>query len=116
MKVQLVCRSDKDPETITQLEEPFELTYDDYNVSRLILVPDLESYDYVRGQLFLDNIVMEVVCIPPPAVYAPPVGKVPYAFVQDKYSAHCDATYPDTHLGNLTYYFVPKTEKQVIYD
>ena len=116
MLVQLICRSDKSPETKEALEEPFE--YDTVNnlSTGVILVPDLESYNETKGQLFLDNMEAEVVCIPPPSEYKPPVGKVPYAIIHPDYVARCDPTEAVTTMGTLTYYFRPKTEKKVIYD
>ena len=111
MLVQLICRSDKSQETKEVLEEPFEFdTLKDLG-RNVILVPTLESYSETRGQLFLDNVEAEVVCILPPSQYQPPVGSVPYALVTDDYVAKCDplpnvGKYTDTL--NLTYYFEKK--------
>lgn len=110
MLVQLICRSDKSPETKEVLEEPFEFDTAKDLGRTVILVPDLESYDFVRGQLFLNNMEAEVILIPPPAEYKPLAGKVPYAYVHDDYTAHCDPI----ELGKLVdgyhlgYYFKKK--------
>lgn len=114
MKVQLICRSDKDPADIEILEEPFDLETVEGLSKPVVLVPNLEYYDYVSGQLFIENIDAEVICIPPPSEYKPPVGKVPYALVTDDYVARCDLLYPDDI--HLNYYFRPVVEQKVIYD
>ena len=116
MLVQLICRSDKSQETKEVFEESFE--YDSVNnpSTNVILVPDLESYDETKGQLLLSNMEAEVICIPPPSEYKPPVGKVPYAIVHPDYIAHCDPTEAVNTLGTLVYYFKPKVEKKVVYD
>lgn len=118
MLVQLICRSDKSQETKEVLEEPFEFnTLKDLG-RNVILVPTLESYNETRGQLFLDNVEAEVVCIPPPSEYKPPVGKVPYAIVHPDYAAQCDPVEKADNLSmvRLTYCFKPRVDKKVIYD
>ena len=100
MLVQLICRSDR-----PTLKESFEVPFtfgeaEEFIPPAIILVPDLDSYNYVRGQLVIEGLEAEVICIPPPSEYKPPVGKVPYAFVTESHTPHCDPW------GNgLVYYF-----------
>ena len=112
MLVQLVCRSDKHPDLANTIIEPFEYLGSDFDKARVILVPDIESYHETRGQLTLMNMEGEVVCLPPPSEYKPPVGTVPYALVHPGYTAKCDPigkVEPDS-LAHLCYYFEKKDE------
>lgn len=111
MQVQLICRSDKDPEEKAKLEIPFDFFGHELHLSQVILVPSLEHYHEVQGQLLINGVTAKVVCILPPTKYQPPVGQVPYALVTDDYVAKCDplpnvGKYTDTL--NLTYYFEKK--------
>lgn len=111
MQVQLICRSDKDSQVIESLEKPFDFFSDEQGAGRVILVPSLEHYHEVQGQLLINGVTAKVVCILPPSQYQPPVGSVPYALVTDDYVAKCDplpnvGNYTDT--SNLTYYFEKK--------
>ena len=111
MLVQLVCRSDKHPELPDTILEPFEYAGTAFGLNRVILVPDIESYHETRGSLTLMGMEGEVVCLPPPSEYKPPVGSVPYALIHPDYVAKCDplpnvGKYTDT--SNLRYYFEKK--------
>lgn len=106
MQVQLVCRSDKDPETIEFLSKAFDFFDSDLHLSQVILVPTLEHYHEVQGQLLFHGVTAKVVCILPPSQYQPPVGQVPYALVTDDYIAKADPM--DTVASRLTYYFEKK--------
>lgn len=106
MQVQLICRSDKDPEQKAQLEIPFDFFSHDLHLSQVILVPTLEHYHEVQGQLLLHGVTARVVCILPPSRYEPMVGQVPYALVIDDYVAVCDPK--DTDTLSLSYYFEKK--------
>lgn len=54
---------------------------------RVILVPTLEDYYEVRGQLFLAGNDRKVVCIIPPSVYSfsDAYGSLPFMMVSDEY-------------------------------
>ena len=111
MQVQLICRSDKDSDVANALEKPFDFFSHELHLSQVILVPTLEHYHEVQGQLLINGVTAKVVCILPPSQYQPPVGSVPYALVTDDYIAKCDplpnvGKYTDTL--NLTYYFEKK--------
>lgn len=106
MQVQLICRSDKDPEEKAQLETPFNFFSHKLHLSQVILVPSLEHYHEVQGQLLINGVTAKVVCILPPSQYQPPVGSVPCALVTDDYVAKADPM--DTVTPRLTYYFEKK--------
>lgn len=106
MQVQLICRSDKDPEVKAQLEIPFDFFSHELHLSQVILVPSLEHYHEVQGQLLINGVTARVVCIPPPSQYKPPVGSVPYALVTDDYVAKADLLVNTP--PRLTYYFEKK--------
>lgn len=106
MQVQLICRSDKDPEEKAQLEIPFDFFSHELHLSQVILVPSLEHYHEVQGQLLINGVTAKVVCILPPSQYQPPVGSVPYALVTDDHVAKADPM--DTVAPRLTYYFEKK--------
>lgn len=110
MKVQLVCRSDKEQKLKEALEVPFE--YDDFG-RNVILVPDLESYNQVKGELFILNLEAEVICLLPPATYTPHVSNVPYVLVHKDFTVHAD---PLEDGMQLKYYFKPLVDKELIYD
>lgn len=111
MQVQLICRSDKGPKQKAQLETPFDLFGHELHLSQVILVPSLEHYHEVLGQLLINGVTAKVICIIPPSQYQPPVGQVPYALVTDEYVAKCNplpnvGKYIDT--SRLNYYFEKK--------
>lgn len=77
----------------------------DSNPQHVILVPTLEDYHEVRGQLFLAGNDRKVVCIIPPSVYADSSAydALPFMLVSDDYqwdSRHGDEEY--------RYYYVRK--------
>ena len=106
MQVQLISRSDKDPKEKAKLEIPFDFFSHDLHLSQVILVPSLEHYHEVQGQLLFHGVTAKVVCILPPSQYITHVGQVPYALVTDDYVAKCDPLYPDDI--RLNYYFEKK--------
>lgn len=57
------------------------------NPQQVILVPTLEDYHEVRGQLFLAGNDRKVVCIIPPSVYTNKSDHdaIPYMMVSDEY-------------------------------
>lgn len=57
------------------------------NPQQVILVPTLEDYHEVRGQLFLAGNDRKVVCIVPPSVYTnfSAGDPIPYMLVSDAY-------------------------------
>jgi len=57
------------------------------NPQQVILVPTLEDYHEVRGQLFLAGNDRKVVCIIPPSVYTNRNANdpIPYMLVSDEY-------------------------------
>ena len=57
------------------------------NPHQVILVPTLEDYYEIRGQLFLADNDRKVVCIVPPSVYTNPNAgdPLPYMLESDKY-------------------------------
>ncbi len=57
------------------------------NPNRVILVPTLEDYHEVRGQLFLAGNDRKVVCIVPPSVYSisDAYDALPFMMVSDDY-------------------------------
>ena len=59
----------------------------DSNHQHVILVPTLEDYHEVRGQLFLAGNDRKVVCIIPPSVYTNYNANdpIPYMMVSDNY-------------------------------
>lgn len=59
----------------------------DSNPNRVILVPTLEDYHEVRGQLFLAGNDHKVVCIIPPSVYffSDAYDTLPFMMVSDDY-------------------------------
>lgn len=69
--------------------------------SQVILVPTLEDYHAVRGQLFLAGSDRKVACLIPPSVYSTK-GSLPYMLVSDDYQhdGHFD--------GEYRYYYVKK--------
>ena len=72
---------------------------------RVILVPTLEDYHEVRGQLFLAGNDRKVVCIIPPSVYTNHNANdpIPYMMVSDEYQ--WDSCYEQ---GEYRYYYVRK--------
>lgn len=106
MQVQLICRSDKGSDVVNALENPFDFFSHEQHLSQVILVPTLEHYHEVQGQLLFHGVTAKVVCILPPSQYAPHVGQVPYALVTDDYVAKCDPLYTDDL--RLNYYFEKK--------
>lgn len=106
MQVHLICRNDKDPEEKAQLETPFDFFSHELHLSQVILVPSLEHYHEVQGQLLFHGVTAKVVCIPPPSTHKAFVGHVPYALVTDGYVAKADPM--DTVAPRLTYYFEKK--------
>lgn len=101
MLVQLVCRSDISTEFKLKSEEPFEIAWEfDQEV---ILVPTLEHYHQVQGELIFTGAKAKVICLLSPSEYRPPVGSIPCALVTDTHTPVCDPW------GNgLTYYFIKK--------
>lgn len=77
----------------------------DSNPQQVILVPTLEDYHEVRGQLFLTGNDRRVVCIVPPSVYTNHIAgdPIPYMMVSDDYQWDC--RYED---GESRYYYVRK--------
>lgn len=75
------------------------------NPHQVILVPTLENYHEVRGQLFLAGNDRKVVCIVPPSVYTNfnSGEPIPYMMVSDDYQWDC--RYED---GESRYYYVRK--------
>lgn len=75
------------------------------NPQQVILVPTLEDYHEVRGQLFLAGNVRKVVCIIPPSVYtdSSAYDALPFMMVSDDYQWDC------RHEGEeYRYYYVRK--------
>lgn len=111
MLVQLVCRSDKEAVYKEISEEPMELGEAlaiPRTTTLVILVPTLEHYHQVQGELFFTGYKAEVICLLPPSEYCPPMGKVPVALVTDSHKPVCDPTVADSSMGRLTYYFIKK--------
>ena len=77
----------------------------DSNPQQVILVPTLEDYHEVRGQLFLAGNDRKVVCIVPPSVYTNfnSGEPIPYMMVSDNYQWDC--RYEN---GESRYYYVRK--------
>ncbi|WYA83910.1 hypothetical protein [Escherichia phage HK2] len=75
------------------------------NPHQVILVPALEDYHEVRGQLFLAGIDRKVVCIIPPSVYTNYNANdpIPYMMVSDDYQ--WESRYEK---GEYRYYYVRK--------
>ena len=75
------------------------------NPQQVILVPTLEDYHEVRGQLFLAGNDRKVVCIIPPSVYTNHNANdpIPYMMVSDEYQ--WDSCYEQ---GEYRYYYVRK--------
>lgn len=75
------------------------------NPQQAILVPTLEDYHEVRGQLFLAGNDRKVVCIIPPSVYTNHNANdpIPYMLVSDEYQ--WDSRYEK---GEYRYYYVRK--------
>lgn len=75
------------------------------NPHQVILVPTLEDYHEVRGQLFLAGNDRKVVCIVPPSVYTNLNANdpIPYMLVSDEYQwgSHYEK-------GEYRYYYVRK--------
>lgn len=63
----------------------------DSNPQHVILVPTLEDYHEVRGQLFLAGNDRKVVCIIPPSVYtdSSAYDALPFMMVSDDYQWDC---------------------------
>ena len=107
MMYQRVSRSDNHPDMKKVIEYSFEII-DEYEDSplgkKVILVPTLEDYHAVQGDLLIKGFRnYQVICLINPTDYKPPVGSVPYFLVTDDYTAHCDPW------GNgCVYYFVKK--------
>ena len=75
------------------------------NPQRVILVPTLEDYHEVRGQLFLASNDRKVVCIIPPSIYSfsDAYDTLPFMMVSDEYQ--WDSRYEK---GEYRYYYVMK--------
>lgn len=75
------------------------------NPQRVILVPTLEDYHEVRGQLFLAGNDRKVVCIIPPSIYidSSAYDSIPFMMVSDDYQ--WDSRYEN---GEYHYYYVRK--------
>ena len=75
------------------------------NPQQVILVPTLEDYHEVRGQLFLAGNDRKVVCIIPPSVYTNFNFRepIPYMMVSDNYQ--WESRYVN---GECRYYYVRK--------
>lgn len=75
------------------------------NPQQVILVPTLEDYHEVRGQLFLAGNDRKVVCLVPPSVYTNHNANdpIPYMMVSDEYQ--WDSRYEK---GEYRYYYVRK--------
>lgn len=75
------------------------------NPQQVILVPTLEDYHEVRGQLFLAGNDRKVVCLVPPSVYTNHNANdpIPYMLVSDEYQ--WDSRYEK---GEYRYYYVRK--------
>ena len=75
------------------------------NPHQIILVPTLEDYHEVRGQLFLAGNDRKVVCIIPPSVYTNHNADdpIPYMLVSDDYQ--WESRYEK---GEYHYYYVRK--------
>lgn len=75
------------------------------NPQRVILVPTLEDYHEVRGQLFLAGNDRKVVCIVPPSVYSfsGAYDTLPFMMVSNDYQ--CDSRYEN---DEYHYYYVRK--------
>lgn len=75
------------------------------NPHQVILVPTLEDYHEVRGQLFLAGNDRKVVCIIPPSVYTNHNANdpIPYMMVSDNYQ--WESRYEK---GEYRYYYVRK--------
>lgn len=73
------------------------------NPQRVILVPTLEDYHEVRGQLFLAGNDRKVVCIIPPSVYvdSSAYDSIPFMLVSDDYQ--WESRYEN---GEYHYYYV----------
>ena len=73
------------------------------NPQQVILVPTLEDYHEVRGQLFLAGNDRKVVCIIPPSVYTNynDNDPIPYMMVSDEYQ--WDSRYEN---DEYRYYYV----------
>lgn len=104
MMYQLAYRSNLSQDLKEVIELPFEILEENEVGKRVILVPTLEDYHTVQGDLFLKGFRnYQVICLINPTDYKPPVGRVPYFLVTDGYTAHCDPW------GNgCVYYFVKK--------
>lgn len=72
---------------------------------RVILVPTLEDYHEVRGQLFLAGNERKVVCIVPPSVYSisDAYDALPFMMVSDEYQ--CDSRHEN---DEYRYYYLRK--------
>ena len=75
------------------------------NSKRAILVPTLEDYHEVRGQLFLAGNDRKVVCIIPPSVYidSSAYDALPFMMVSDNYQ--WESRYVK---GGYHYYYIRK--------
>ena len=77
----------------------------DSNPQHVILVPTLEDYHEVRGQLFLAGNDRKVVCIIPPSVYtdSSAYDALPFMMVSDDYQWDCKHENEEYH-----YYYIRK--------
>lgn len=75
------------------------------NPQQVILVPTLEDYHEVRGQLFLAGNDRKVVCIIPPSIYTNYNANdpIPFMMVSDDYQ--CESRYVN---DEYRYYYVRK--------
>lgn len=75
------------------------------NPQHVILVPTLEDYHEVRGQLFLAGNDRKVVCIIPPSVYtdSSAYDALPFMMVSDDYQWDCKHENEEYH-----YYYIRK--------
>lgn len=75
------------------------------NPHQVILVPTLEDYHEVRGQLFLAGSDRKVICIIPPSVYVVSSAHdaLPFMMVSDDYQ--CESRYVN---NEYRYYYVRK--------
>lgn len=77
----------------------------DSNPQHVILVPTLEDYHEVRGQLFLAGNDRKVVCIITPSVYtdSSAYDALPFMMVSDDYQWDCKHENEEYH-----YYYIRK--------
>ncbi len=114
MKVHHITNSLASEKIKATIEQEMEYTPEKNVNYKVILVPDMESYNFAQGELLLKGLQAEVVCICPPStyLYTNDMGYPPLALVNDKYNVYYDLSVEEDSQDSAGYQYTYAFERK----